>query len=183
MLKSIYEITQRTNELLDLLFQYTKYDTLDFNLKLEVYDVARLLRELLADFYENFEERKINLQVEIPDEPILCKVDKMEWQRAMSNLIINAYMHNQEGANVRVSLSKTDKMIIAFADDGSPIPFEAVFEPFHCGDLSRHSKNGSGLGLSISKKIIEKHGGTISIEPCSNEYTKAFLVKMKGHKP
>ena len=99
--------------------------------------------------------------------------------RAFYNLIENAYKYNRENGNICVSVCETNGNVkIDISDDGYGIPSEhlpLIFEAFYRVDASRSRKiAGSGLGLSIVKAIIEKHGGTISVS--SEEGTNFEVV-------
>ena len=78
--------------------------------------------------------------------------------------------------------NSADKYVyVVVADNGKAISKEQernIFEPFVCGDTARSSGNGNGLGLTISKIIIEKHGGKLYINNNISGYTKGFIVKM-----
>lgn len=73
---TIYNKSVKVNELLDLMFQYTKLDTLDYKMKLEEQDLGRLLRETIALYYDEFEKRDIEIIIEIPTKLTLKKVEK-----------------------------------------------------------------------------------------------------------
>lgn len=181
LLNSIYEKSQRVNELLDLMFQYTKLNGLDFEMKLEETDIGRIIKETTALYYNEFEKRNIEINIEIPERPIKGNLDRVEFSRAVSNLIINAYQHNKPGNKVSIWLEENDCIKIMVADNGEKIKEDMkkdIFNPFICGDASRNSKGGSGLGLAITKKIIEKHGGKIYIDSNVDGYTKGFVIEI-----
>ena len=73
--------------------------------------------------------------------------------------------------------------VIKVMDSGENIDeslMEHLFDPFVMGDESRNSRGGSGLGLSVSKKVIDMHGGKLLLEqPTEEGYTKAFCIRMK----
>lgn len=182
LLNSIYGKSIRVNELLDLMFQYAKLDGLDFEMKLQELDVGRLIRDTIALYYNEFEGNNIEINIEIPEKPIKLSLDNVEFSRAISNLIINAYRHNKPGSKVAIRLEENDGIKIIVADNGENIDDdmkEVIFNPFICGDESRNSKEGSGLGLAITKKIVEKHGGKIFIDSNIDGYTKAFVIQLK----
>lgn len=73
-------------------------------------------------------------------------------------------------------------MQIAVADSGDSIPQELaehLFDPFVMGDESRSSRGGSGLGLSIARKVVEMHGGILRLEEGYPGYTKAFIIELQ----
>ena len=75
-------------------------------------------------------------------------------------------------------MDKSGKTVIA--DTGSPIPPEVssqLFKPFVLGDESRTSRGGSGLGLALAHKIMEKHEGKLTFVSNYKNYTKAFIVE------
>lgn len=181
MLNSIIQKSEQTDELLNIMFEYTKLSSGSFTLSVEKIDLGRLLREIVAGSYDNFEKKRITIDVDIPEMPIYALIDKIEMRRALANLIINAYSHNESNSKVWVALkSDPDSGIcIIIADNGaeiSPDEREKLFVPFICGDDSRTSTSGTGLGLSITKAIIEKHGYKISIKDMDKPYKKAFVV-------
>lgn len=181
LLNSIYEKSKKVNELLDLMFQYTKLNGLDFEMKLQEADVGRIIKETIALYYNEFEQRNIEINIEIPEKPIEINLDRVEFSRAISNLLINAYRHNMIGSKVAIRLEEEDRIKVIVADNGDIIRAdmqEEIFNPFVCEDESRNSKGGSGLGLAITKKIIEKHGGKIYIDSNIDGYTKGFVIEL-----
>lgn len=180
LLNSIYGKSKKVNELLDLMFQYTKLDGLDYEMKLQEQDVGRLIKEVIALHYNEFEEKNIEINIEIPGKSIKRNLDNVEFCRAISNLLINAYRHNKSGNKVVIRLEEDVGIRITVADNGQNISDEmkeVIFNPFICGDESRNSKGGSGLGLAITKKIVENHGGRIFIDSDIDGYTKGFVVQ------
>lgn len=180
----IYTKSKRTDELIEMIFTYSKLESNQYQLNLQKENVCGLLRVMIADAYEDFESRNIGLKIEIPDEPIYCMLDRIEFKRAMNNLIDNAYKHNREGCLVCISVKEVERKVrILVADTGDVIEAsigETIFQPFVCGDDSRNSKGGSGLGLAISKKIFEKHHGTLRLVDQVEGYTKGFMVELLG---
>ena len=93
-----------------------------------------------------------------------CVGDSERLAQVVTNLLTNAIQHNQSGGEVRVGLKSKDGVAqLTVSDTGAGISAEdlpRVFERFYRADKSR-STGGNGLGLSISKAIVEAHGGTI----------------------
>jgi signal transduction histidine kinase len=87
-------------------------------------------------------------------------------EQALQNLAANALRHTREGTEVTLSASREENRIhLSVRDNGSGIPPEhlpLIFDRFYKADFSRHGSDGSGLGLSIVKTIVERHGGTIT---------------------
>ena len=180
----------KMNDLIDRLFEYVKLDSADNLLHLENCDVSELLRKCIADVYAEYENKKIQLDIEIPDNAVVCRVDKLELSRVYTNLLNNVLKHNKDGIRVLVKMDENASLLIA--DSGEPV-FDDIkdllFKPFVSGDKSRSSKNGSGLGLALSYKIMKKHGGDLKLVTgtelkessgsCWNpEYAKGFLATL-----
>lgn len=178
-LNAIYEKALRIDELISLLFEYVKLDSEGYVLHREQGNLAELLRETAAAFYTDFEERQMQLTVDIPEEPVPFEMDSLQIKRAVTNLLTNALRYGKDGGNVFIQL-KEDTVTVA--DDGraiDPVFAERIFEPFSREDSVRMAKGGSGLGLSIAAKIIEMHGGTISLNTGFGDgYTKAFQIRL-----
>ncbi|MGC6767415.1 sensor histidine kinase [Enterococcus sp. LJL51] len=180
LLKTIYEKSKQSNELLELMFQYTKLESTDYPFIFEKLDLQRLLKESVASLYNQFEERQIALVLDFPEEEVWLEADRTELTRALNNLLVNAYTHNPVGSKVLVQLTvKNDLVEVVIADTGERLSKETVeeiFLPFIQKDSAR--QKGSGLGLAITKTIIERHGGTISVVHTVPEYTKGFMIQL-----
>ncbi len=97
-------------------------------------------------------------------------LDIQSFRRTLHNLIDNFINHSGDNSTITIRLTNADnKAIIDIQDNGVGIPIkqkEQIFNPFYRSDTSRSSsRGGSGLGLSITQKIIELHGGIISLQP------------------
>jgi len=178
MLAAITLKAEKVNELLDSMFQYTKFNSAGFNLVLEECNLVGLLKEAIADYYDMFQEKYISLELDIQDEPILVCINQAEMRRAFSNLIINAYKHNEPNSRVLIQIQNDCNTKVLFADDGVNISVHQneLFDPFINGSESRDGTSGSGLGLAIVKSIVDKHGFCIHMEEMPEPYTKAFIL-------
>lgn len=178
-LNAIYGKALRIDELITLLFEYVKLDSEGYILHKEPGDLAELLRETIAAHYADFEEKQIALTIDIPDDGIPCEMDSLQIGRAITNLLTNALRYGREKGKVLVRLRDD---VLTVADDGKPIDpdfAERIFDPFSREDSSRRTKEGSGLGLSISAKIVEMHGGELLLNQEFGEgYTKAFQIRL-----
>lgn len=176
-INTIYSKSKTMNDLIDRLFEYVKTNS-DLNgLNREKTDVAELLRNCISELYTEFEEHQISLEINIPEKELIKNVDKVELHRVYTNILMNVITHNQDGISCLVKMDEDGKVFIA--DSGNAIALkyaEEIFQPFGKSDTSRKSGQGSGLGLSLSKKIMEKHGGDIIYLNTYPSYTKAFEI-------
>lgn len=185
--KEVYDIIYNKscymNELLDTMFSFSKLNTDDYELSLRKLDVCALVRELVALHYDEFEVRDMNPDIDIPEETIACSIDEKEMKRAVSNLLVNAYKHNEKGANILIKVSVQGDMVrITVADNGEVIDKEkaaTIFEPFAKGDVARSGGKGTGLGLAISNLVVQKHGGRLYIADYVEGFTKGFVIDIK----
>jgi signal transduction histidine kinase len=135
--------------------------------------------------YADVEEKGMEFEIEIPEEPVFYMVDRLQLSRVITNLINNALKHNKMGTTIRLELKESKKIgmrDIVVSDNGTMIePFvaEHIFEPFVLADASRESKGGSGLGLSIAKKIVEMHGWTIGLHQDFERQEKSFVINIR----
>ena len=187
-IKIIYEKSKKLTDLINIFHEYSKLEHPDFNLTLEKVDLSEYLRAYIALKYEDIVESGFNIEVDIPEEEMEMKIDKIQLQRVFDNILGNSIKHNEKGTNIYVSLEKKSASYeIIIADDGKGIPKEIasnIFEAFTVGDESRNSRQGSGLGLAIAKTIVELHEGTIELvlAPPKELSTEFKITLKKGPK-
>ena len=187
-IKIIYEKSKKLTELINIFHEYSKLEHPDFNLIFEKVDLSEYLRAYIALKYEDIVESGFNIEVDIPEEEMEIKIDKVQLQRVFDNILGNSIKHNEKGTNIYVSLKeKNDIYEIIIADDGKGISKDIannIFEAFTVGDESRNSRQGSGLGLAIAKTIVELHEGTIELvlAPPKELSTEFKITLKKGPK-
>lgn len=183
-LAAIRQKSLEMSELITLLFSYVKLDSEGFDLQKERVNITELVLQIAAGAYTDIEEAGMELDVDIPEEAGYAEVDKAQFTRALTNLITNAVKHNNPGTRIKITMKEMpDCWLIKVMDSGEKIEesfVEHLFDPFVMGDESRNSRGGSGLGLSVSKKLIEMHGGKLWLEqPTEEIYTKAFCIQLR----
>lgn len=181
-LKLIYSKATHVTELIDQIFQLTKLDRPDYPLVLQRVDLAELLREIAAEYYEPFESKAVQLDAENIPEEVWVECDPVLVRRAVSNLLSNALKHNPPGTLVTVCLLEGEQSNqIRIGDNGAEIPDKlqrVIFEPFVRGDASRREDGGSGLGLAIVRQIAELHRGELRLDIRKGE--KVFELKLRN---
>lgn len=105
------------------------------------------------------------LGVDIVDDSRWVDLDKTLFARVLGNLISNACRHNEPGTSILVRCYESNgHATVSILDDGagfSPQLRDSAFEPFVTENVARESGKGSGLGLTIAKKGVQLHGGSI----------------------
>jgi signal transduction histidine kinase len=158
--------SKRANRLLTELFELSQLDSPEFTLKLAGTDVCEYIRQICGELVPRLEQEGFEYNFNIPEDKIFVMLDIDRFNRIIENLANNAMRYNPKGTMVTVSLTvKDDQVLIDFSDNGIGIPDQlagSIFKPFVRADDSRNSKTGgSGLGLSIAKKIAQAHGGDL----------------------
>ena len=116
------------------------------------------------------------------DDAVVAAVEPKWFQRIMENLLENAIKYNPPETTVTVAIGKLDQhlLMITIADDGVGMDTETLnrlFERYYRGTNTSSSNNGTGLGMAITKKLIELHGGSINVksEPGKGTYIRILL--------
>lgn len=150
------------------IFELSKLEHSDYPFEVHPTDVSEFIRELLVEYYDLFQVKRLILQYQIPSKEVIAPINNRLLYRAISNIISNALQYNTAGTTVFVSLIEDEsKVYINIIDNGIGIPEDmkqSIFDAFVRVDDSRENNGGSGLGLTIAKHIVEKHGGKISLE-------------------
>lgn len=155
----------RLEELINEFFDITRFNLTALTLETERTNLSRMLEQMTSEFEPILEEKGLTWQRRLtPEVYILCDRDKME--RVLDNLIRNAVNYSYSNRAIFVSLRLLDGQAeICFRNHGKNIPPEKlarIFEQFFRVDSARASATGgAGLGLAISKEIVELHGGRI----------------------
>jgi PAS domain S-box-containing protein len=124
-----------------------------------------LLQAAVAEAQLHIEGHERTLQVEVPAGLPLVRADRLQIERVLSNLLSNAVRHTTQGDVIAVTVTRHEGYVaVAVTDTGSGIPAEylpRLFEKFV--QVPNAPSGGAGLGLAISKHIVEAHGGQISV--------------------
>ena len=106
------------------------------------------------------------LQVSVPDEPVVASVDVERVARVLRNLLGNANKYGREGGSIGVSLDQTpEEACLSVTDDGpgiAPDQQERIFERFY--RVGGAASSGTGLGLAIARGLVDLHGGRLWVE-------------------
>ena len=180
-LQSICDKSDKMGELVNTVFEYTKLGNASFELHREQLDLAELLLREAAMAYTDAEEAGMELTTFIPEERCMVFADPVQLARVAANLVSNAIRHNESGVEVSVMLVRQAGVAyVMVADTGEPLTGNPgdLFQPFAQGDAARtHARGGSGLGLSICKRVADMHGFDLSIAQPYGRFTKAFVLQ------
>lgn len=180
----IERINAETSRLLDLandMLDLQKFDAGKADLHLEKIDVRELLKDTVNEFEPLFNKKGLTLNFEDHTENAYAPVDKRYLNRAITNLVQNAFKFTEKGGvNVFTVNPDKDYVVIAIKDSGSGIPQEALphlFTKFYqASNVLNRKQEGSGLGLSIVKKIVEAHKGIVWVESLEGKGTTFYIA-------
>lgn len=161
-LDEMRELAELSNNLLDI----SKYDMPSFNIKYEEIRIDEKIERIVEKSRILAKIKKIEIKTKM-ESPATILGNRIELARVFYNILDNAIKYTPYEGKISVS-GEIDlhRYLMTFSDTGSGIPkdsLEKIFEPFFRGDASRNT-GGAGLGLSLSKKIIENHKGTIFLK-------------------
>jgi signal transduction histidine kinase len=153
--------------LIDDLFELSRIEAGEISWAMRQVELRGLIDDTVAAMRAQAEARGVALTADLPSHEVLAQANAEKVQRVLFNLIQNAIRHTPADGSVTVRARNASSGVeIEVADEGegiSPDDSERVFDAFYRGDESR-SDDGAGLGLAISRAIVEAHGGRIWLE-------------------
>lgn len=177
------DISERNcNRLLNLvnnILDNTKLQSKMYTLNLKEVDIIYLVEETSLTLIDYIKSKSIELIIdpEVEEKIILC--DDYEIERCIVNLVSNAAKFTPEGGNITITIKDLDdKVMISVLDTGVGIEekyHKTIFDRFNQVD-NDESKGGSGLGLSITSKIVELHKGEIYVESKVGEGSNFVII-------
>ena len=165
-------------EYIDVLFDWFKLNSNEFAMEINEIEATELTRNILIDWIPIFEDKQIDYNIDIPEQPLRVKLDIDGYMRILNNLIQNIIAHSHAD-KIEISLSKQgNSMRILLRDNGIGIEKEDlkhIFDRLYKCDKGR-SEKGSGLGLSITRQLVEKMNGTITADSVKGKGTEFILL-------
>lgn len=183
LLSNIHHKTGEIIQLMNSFFDLAKLEAGDVDFSLERVNVNEVCRTSILSFYDLIQAADMEVVIEIPDTPIYTLATEQLLERVLNNLLSNALNYGQAGKLIGIQLLFTDqRLTIEVWDRGQGIAEteqNKVFERLFTLNESRNkSFQGSGLGLTITKRLVEAMGGTIRLE--SEPFKKtSFTVELK----
>ena len=170
--------TRRLERIVKDLLDLARYEHGSVTLQRRVFDIGRLFENVIGRHERAAQTKGVKIEVRVDPQADQLVADPDRIEQAVENLVSNALRHTPPGGTIALHASQTDGVAtLSISDSGAGIAPEHlphVFERFYKVDAARASEStGSGLGLSITKAIVERHGGTIGVtsEPGRTTFT------------
>lgn len=164
--QSAQQMTNLISELLD----FRRFTQNRFILRIEKRDMCKFLKEIYFSFSDFALQRNIGYSFQCNPMEIMCWFDAKQLEKVFFNLLSNAFKYTADGGEIGIITAiDNDRVKIQICDTGSGISdsdFANIFSRFYqVGDqLENKLSSGAGIGLALTKSIVEKHHGTISVE-------------------
>ena len=170
--------TKRLSALTGNILLLSRLENQEIEIKKESYSLDEQLREILLMYEPQWSGKKLDLDIDL--DSVICCGNKELLAQVWQNLIGNAIKFVSDKGNIRVLLrQKQNAIVVSVVDNGPGMSKEVmgrIYEKFYQGDTSRAS-SGNGLGLTLAKRIVDLHGGTISVSSKEGKGT-TFTVSL-----
>ena len=172
LLGSIKEEIARLNRLVN--------DVLNFgrpaNLNNRAFDLRATVDPVLALVRAQADQQGVEIETQLPEKPVMVAADAEKLKSCFSNIVINAIQAMPDGGLLSIDMREdAERVVVRFVDTGPGIPEDAldrVFEPYYST-----KDTGTGLGLAVTRKIVDEHGGQIRVESAPGDGT-TFEVEL-----
>lgn len=161
----IFEKSIRIKNLIEDLFEISKISSGVIEIKPERIDLKEMLYQVLGEWQDKFDEKHLEIKLNLSDQPIILYLDANKTQRVLDNIMSNIYKYALNGTRVYIDLIKDVKLYLIIKNIANyelNIDSQSLFERFTRADSARNSE-GSGIGLSIAKSFVEAQGGKFNI--------------------
>lgn len=182
---SIFRIRKHAQQmklLISELLDFRKFDQNYIQLKLSEQSLNTFLEEVYLSFSAYASQKSISYHLKLLEQDISIWIDDWQMRKVLFNLLSNAFKHVPDKGEISILTSTTpDQVVIAVKDSGNGISKEEqerIFDRFYQADNRNKALHvGTGIGLALTKSIIQLHHGTIEVESESNEGS-CFIVKL-----
>jgi len=186
-IRSLDEEATLLSRLVDDLQELSLVEAGELKLVRRAEDVTELINHAVAVVQGQAVAKGISLTVNLPDQLPLCDIDSQRIGQVLHNLLDNALAHTTEGGAITLTASQQGGWVdVSVGDTGEGIPAEDlpnIFERFYRVDKSRaRATGGSGLGLTIARRLVEAHGGRIKAQSEPGKGSRfSFTIPISGY--
>ncbi|MFW9880428.1 MAG: sensor histidine kinase, partial [Candidatus Thorarchaeota archaeon] len=184
-IEMIYKGSQKLRQLIENLLDVSKIESNKLNLNVQEENLVDIINGCFNDLKYWAKKKKIDVKVELPEE-IILRIDKIRLEQVIINLLSNAIKFTPLKGNIYIKLNVTNQFVdLIIQDTGIGLTKKEknlLFKKF--GRIKRVGKDleidleGSGLGLYISKEIVELHNGKILVESKGRNKGSTFIIRL-----
>lgn len=161
--------SERLSHLINNVLDFSRMDTGAKEYYFEEADLVKVVKSSLEAYKFHIRENGFEIESEFPDEAVMLKIDRDAISQALLNLLSNAVKYSEKRKYIKIEVGKNSSTaMISVTDRGIGISkkeLNKIFDKFYrVPATGGEEKRGSGLGLTLVKKIVEAHGGTIEVE-------------------
>ena len=184
-LQKVYRNTFHFRELISELLDFRKMERGKLTLHVAPVEMVAYLRQIYQDFCDQAQLQNLHFEFTPSVEQLTCWCDARQLRKVFTNLLTNAFKFTPEGGKVEIQVDEIPEgLCVKVIDSGKGIPEEAlphIFERFYQAESSAAS-SGSGIGLALTKGLIEMHHGRIYAQSAP-EYGSIFTVELPKENP
>lgn len=179
---NVERLTRMINELLDL----TRIEAGQVEMHLSPIAIPELVNDVLEGFQASLLEKPLTIRQDYPAAFPTIRGDRDKLQQVLTNLVQNAVKFTPAGGEIRINVQVRDDGFVEFsvADTGcgiSPHEIHRVFDKFYRGESIPSEARGAGLGLAITKSLVELHGGRIWVDSIPGQGSRfTFTLPLEG---
>ena len=175
--------SRRLSRLVRRMLDVSQLQSMDLIKQKKPFDLSESMRRVLVSMEKKITDRGLDVDVEIPEDPVIVLGDNDLLTQVVYNLLENAAKFAYQGSTLFLGLTRQgEKAVVTVRNTGDTIPPEELpllFERFHKTDKSRsEDKDGVGLGLYIVRTILEQHREKITVSSQDGVTTFTFTVQL-----
>jgi len=168
-IRSLDEEAALLSRLVDDLQELSLAEAGELKLVCQAENIGELIKQMVVGVEAQVVAKEVSISIDLSDKLPLVNIDAHRISQVLRNLLENALAHTAEGGTISVTARQQENWVeVSVTDTGEGIPAEDlpnIFERFYRVDKSRaRTTGGSGLGLTIAKRLVEAHGGTIQAQ-------------------
>ena len=168
--------SDKLSQLLDELLDFRKINSTGYELKLADYNVNDLVKVVFGRFQLAAKNKGVNFELDLPEQQLFCKVDKIAMDKILNNLLANAMKYSS--SLVKLTLTKKEDVFhVILENDGTVVPIdsrERIFKPFERFVDTSSVETGTGIGLYVSRNFAELQNGSLQMD--DDESINRFIL-------